>query len=575
MAITRSPIGRYLSSFADARFLFPNAIIPLMVISLYFVIFANLLPEGVTKVFAEESWKYSIALAAGSGLVSLGLLKCQRKRNMEALRKREDRIIAQDLILLLLPLTPIAQYVIRNQDILPPVQSLFLLGIFLAFSLFFVQFIPRLLARIASTRTLMLLGTAFAFVIVNMATLSAQHHWFRQGSLTIQWQFLAGIFIISWFLDYLNYKNLLYLLIAFLFVSQTVYQALLQVENKSPSETQSLLTQLVGERKPLSTPDIYLLVYDAYVHNETMMAYGIDNSQQENYLEELGFTLYPHTYSVADTSLDTMGRVLNASVDYGSVRQAVSGNAAVTSLLKTFGYETHGVFSSDYFFRNASPAYDHWFPEPQATSLLLTEAIFTGEFRFDQEFIEEDLEDFFTTKREVFQPHSNPTFLYAHSRFPGHSQNSGRCLPNETQLFVERLKLANLEMRQDLDLLTENDPKAIIIVAGDHGPYLTKNCYHTFDAFKLSEITRLDIQDRNGTFLAIRWPTIRFAEFDDIVVLQDLFPSVFAYLFNDTSILEAKVTPIIIQNERLSGASVDNGIIKGGIDEGEPLFLDQ
>ncbi len=63
-----------------------------------------------------------------------------------------------------------------------------------------------------------------------------------------------------------------------------------------------------------------------------------------------------------------------------------------------------------------------------------------------------------------------------HTHLPYHSQNSGVCRPDEIELFGERLAQANIEMKQDLALVLENDPEAIVIVAGDHGPHLTKNC---------------------------------------------------------------------------------------------------
>ena len=63
-------------------------------------------------------------------------------------------------------------------------------------------------------------------------------------------------------------------------------------------------------------------------------------------------------------------------------------------------------------------------------------------------------------------------------------------------------------------------------------------------------------------------------KYDDITVLQDLFPAIFAYLFEDEKILEAKVAPRTIENETIIGAAVNNGIIIGGINDGEPLFLE-
>jgi hypothetical protein len=556
-------------------FIFSNVFIPLIVLSAYFIPLANFLPDGVTKVFAEKSWKYTVVVAGATGLTCMALfVRCQGK---DKHTRESDPIRMSDLVLLLLPIMPIVQYVIHNRDILPALQVIYILVIFLFFSLLVAILIPKALGGIASAKTMMLFGVAFALTILNMPALSNQYTWFQAGSLRIQWSILGGLFIVSWFLYDLNYRRYMYIGSAALFIFNTLLQIFVLAQNREirTPEIESMLLQLISEREPLSKPDIYLLVYDAYVTNETMIAYGIDNRGQEEYLARLGFTLYPGTYSVANTSIDTMGRVLNASTDYGSAREAVSGNGVVQNALKSFGYETFGIFLSDYFFRGAPPTYDHFSPQPQSTALLITQAIFMGEFRFDQLLDEKDLQDFVRNKRTSFQANNtNPVFVYAHSGFPGHSQNSGQCLSNEIDLFKERLRLANLEMKQDLELLIKVDPEAIIIVAGDHGPYLTKSCESTsWGGYALSEITRLDIQDRNGAFLAIRWPGNVSEGLDDIAVLQDLFPSIFAYLFNDLGFLDAKVNPETIQRERLSGAFVNDGIIQGGVDDGEPPFL--
>ncbi len=77
--------------------------------------------------------------------------------------------------------------------------------------------------------------------------------------------------------------------------------------------------------------------------------------------------------------------------------------------------------------------------------------------------------------------------------------------------------------------------------------------------------------------MAIRWPSQDFELYDDITVLQDIFPAVFAYLFQDKSILEAKVDTITLDDyddlSSTSGVRVVDGIIVGGVDDGEPLFL--
>lgn len=89
----------------------------------------------------------------------------------------------------------------------------------------------------------------------------------------------------------------------------------------------------------------------------------------------------------------------------------------------------------------------------------------------------------------------------------------------------------------------------------------------------VNDINRLDIQDRFGTFLAIKWPTANYASFDQITVIQDLFPVIFSYIFEDTSLLEMKVEPVTQFRFTTSNAYVDRGIIQGGVDDQEPLFL--
>jgi hypothetical protein len=63
------------------------------------------------------------------------------------------------------------------------------------------------------------------------------------------------------------------------------------MESGDTTGTAKELVQLVGGRVPAATPNIYLLVYDAYVGNNTMLACGIDNRGQEEYLRSLGFMI--------------------------------------------------------------------------------------------------------------------------------------------------------------------------------------------------------------------------------------------------------------------------------------------
>jgi len=543
--------------------------------SSYFVLASLLFPSGVNQVFVTRSAKHALPVTALLWIAAFAVPRL-RIRKLQFPVASEDSLSIGDLILLLLPLAPVVQYILNNADILFWYEQL---GVFCFFALLAavpVIVVPALLRKTGSTRPVMYLGLALAFSITNMAALSRQFAWHEWGSLKIQLPIFAGVWLVSWFLFRLTLRNVLHVVIAGYFASSAAVQVL--TADRAPSDAEldqadNALFSLVGSRKPVATSSIYLLVYDAYVVSETMSAYGIDNRIQERYLEDSGFEIYPRTYSVGLSSLTSMSRVLNSSMSfYGNERKGVSGDGIVQYLLRQFGYTTYGVFPSVFFFRGVVPSYDFSFPGYASSADLLIAAILEGEFRFD---IDVSHSQFIQEKESILSEVSrDPRFIYAHSDLPGHSQNSGACLPNEVELFAERLTRANIEMRLDVEMILENDPEAIVIVAGDHGPYLTKGCFITQGKYDISEISRLDLQDRYGAFLAIRWPSIGLQKYDDITVLQDLFPAVFAFMFADPELLASRVEPITQNRKLMSGALVIDGVIEGGIDDGEPLFVD-
>ena len=574
-----------LKKIFDVNFFFSNVLLPVALLVCYCGSFAYLssrfLTEGVTYFFVSRVAKYALLLLMGTILIFLVALGTKPGGKV-TFQYSNEKLQLNDLFLLLLPLTPIVQYVLHNQATLSLADSVYALIAFALFSSVYVFAIPAALAAIVPVRVLMALGLAFVFTIANMASVSNYFAWFEEGSLKVQLTVFGFVFLVVWFLYRSDQRKLLYLFVVINFVGNSV-APLLSPHSEAdasslPVEENKLLT-LVADRRPAITPNIYLLIYDAYVPNETMLAYGIDNSVQENYLSQQGFEIYPHTYSIGPSSITTMSKVLNASTGfYGDQRRAVSGDGITQTILKDVGYQTYGLFPTDYMFSGYGESYDYSIPERSTPPYIqLLKSIFIGEFRYNVEkvgFNQPSRDQFVETKQRIFaNTPGGRIFVYMHSDLPSHSQISGACLPNEVELFAERLTRANAEMKRDVDLIVQNDPSALVIVAGDHGPFLTKNCRSTTGVYDLSEVSRLDIQDRYGTFLAIKWPTGDFKSYDEITVLQDLFPAVFAYLYQDRTILESKIEPVIIPPDAISGASVHNGIINGGINDGEPLFL--
>ena len=122
--------------------------------------------------------------------------------------------------------------------------------------------------------------------------------------------------------------------------------------------------------------------------------------------------------------------------------------------------------------------------------------------------------------------------------------------------------------------MKKNDPNAIIVLLGDHGPYLTKNCAVLRD-FKMDLIDKYDVQDRYGTFLAVHWPDELTVRDDNVEIIQDVFPTILANITDNKQLIdELKVERKFFDrfNTRIGGVNILDGIIKGGKDDGKPLF---
>src|SRR5690606_36371399 len=130
-------------------------------------------------------------------------------------------------------------------------------------------------------------------------------------------------------------------------------------------------------------------------------------------------------------------------------------------------------------------------------------------------------------RRLLATPPQAPRFLYSHTG-PSHSQNSGRCLPNETERYAQRLAKTNIEMRRDIESILSRDREAIIVVMGDHGPYLLGDC-HRLRKYRTEQVTRELLLDRLGAFIAIYWGKEEAAE-HEIELFQDAVSELLAEL---------------------------------------------
>jgi len=137
--------------------------------------------------------------------------------------------------------------------------------------------------------------------------------------------------------------------------------------------------------------------------------------------------------------------------------------------------------------------------------------------------------------------------------------------------FVNGLEIANKEMVLDVAAIGNKLKDSIVVIAGDHGPYQTLNCKFLRE-FDEGQIDKFAIQDRLSTFLAVSFPE-GYEDYPEPKILQDVIPMVLSVLSGEGETLFTSLRRAADSTPGwFNGVSVVNGIMKGGPDNGEPLF---
>lgn len=554
-------------------FVFGTALLFLLLVTTYL-----LSPPGVTKSFSAELTLFFLAFALLAG----ALVPRVNKRVVQMRQSDQSKLVLWRVWFLALSISPVPNYLALNSDFLDFTSTLILLGVVLALNLTFVVLLPFLLSPLSSEKTMMAYSSAGLFTVMTMPSISGSRGWFEQGNLAEQLVILVAVLLATNLFS--RGPIWVFALAVVTFFSLNTSPALYEIARTdsgralvSPDSPQ--WAKSINEEKWGVRPDVYFLVYESYANPETMNAYGIDVADQMIFLEDSGFEIYDGTYSLGGSSLRSLGRVFEIAAD---VREGprgptspTAGYSLTTNILRGQGYETHGIFPSSFYWVDEFPGYDVYFPEKPAESPnTILASIFRGEFRYDQSVESANYTEFLEQKKATLRSSSRtPRFVYSHNSFPGHSRDIGACESESLLLYESGVELAHQEMLVDISSIG-NLRDSIVILAGDHGPYLTKDCTSRLEGFGPEEISRLDIQDRHGAFLAIRWPDgSDRSNQQEITLLQDVFPLVFQVLSGDNNLLaRARVDA-----SELKGPSavinVRSGIIEGGLDDGEPLFI--
>lgn len=424
---------------------------------------------------------------------------------------------------------------------------------------------------------------ALSFTILSMPTIVEDPNKHILNSLFVT----QGIYlIISFTIVYLLYifnKNIAYTIVIVFMLTGVIEKFFIISTNTdivNTENTNRLNNFLKNDKnKIIDKKNVYLLLYESYANLETLEYYGYDNSDQISFLENNDFKVYHGIYSNGGLSMSSTSRILEISGKLSKEhRHYINGNAFGIDIFKANDYKTISLFKSPYFFGSTQITWDEYYPKDDVNKLgakTILQAVYKGYFRFDIFDKNYDYSKYLNLKKKYLTTVTEqPRLFYTHNSFPGHSGGSKKCPLNHYKKYFKGMEKANIEMKNDINNLKKNDPNSIIVILADHGPYLTKNC-NSLRGYKINKIDKYDVQDRYGTFLAIHWSDKTIHDNFNIQITQDIFPAILSTITNNKDLFNnLKIERRFFDQfkTKTGGVNVQDGIIKGGKDNGKPLF---
>lgn len=361
--------------------------------------------------------------------------------------------------------------------------------------------------------------------------------------------------------------------LAVILTVMTVAATLLGLRGQSGNDAQ--LADLRFEDAELHRkPNIYLIVTDGFGSLTYMRANGIKTSDFESRLQGRGFRLYDDTFSNYHATLDSMLSTLDMQHHYyrsarnmaevsQTARQVIGGDNSLVRFLRTKGYRTQYIHQDDYLLLQGCSA-DYCFPrsvEYAGATSILKQLLprFLAPARYWDLQPPGVLRNEVSTQIDAGKQSGTPQFQYIHLFAPQHAPNTvvGRCNEQfELGQYAQRIADTVPDIESTIDEIIRKDPDAVILLSGDHGPFIANRCERNFDIN-----TPAEYRDRVGVLTAIRWPSGYDGRFDERIRTNvNLFRFVLASLIGGSS-------------EALGGRVPDDVFVRGSNRGSERTFL--
>ncbi len=357
----------------------------------------------------------------------------------------------------------------------------------------------------------------------------------------IQRKIILGIFILSLLIAFLLYKHfkkwillqLILVVIGFMGLVPTLlkYVSYSSAWMQQPDD----IEEVVFQKKP----NIYYIQPDGYASSSQLESdfYKVDNSSFNNFLAENGFKNYPDFRSNYITTISSNSATFmmkhhyyNKGKDYSEMlhaRKNIISENAVLSVFKNNGYKTHFISEPPYLLVNRPKlGFDH-------TNFDYSEVPYITTGLNVKREVFPDLEKAIATKNE------GGNFFFIEIFEPSHistTKEGSQGKEVERELWLERFKIANAKIKKMVNLITEKDPEALIMIMADHGGFVGLD--YTRQVYTKTSNPQI-IYTTFGAMLAIKWPNAEAPSIDShFKSCVNAFRVLFTYLGEEPKYLE-------------------------------------
>lgn len=288
-------------------------------------------------------------------------------------------------------------------------------------------------------------------------------------------------------------------------------------------------------------PNIYLIQPDGYANSKNLKAppYSYDNSNFEEWLTQNRFEIYEgfrsNYYSTltSNSSLFSMKHHHYQNTYPGNLKtygsqEVIVGKNVTLDILKKNGYTTHLVTDNSFFLTNRKlKAYD-FCNIPQRKVLFYD----TGGIPYTD--IENDFHDYLSTQK-------GHNFYFIEKTIPSHimyTKAASLGVEMERSTYLQRLEESNQWLKVLIKSIDEFDPNPLIIIAADHGGYVSLNYVKEVENRKLTKEETVSVFT---AFLSIRWPNeVSLEDKIEFDTSVNLFRTLFSVLSERPDLLSHK-----------------------------------